>query len=729
MRLRPKMCLLLTCATLFAINPSLRSQSPPPDGKHTLVTPLPLVEGFQEAQIAIANRNPSAVAAKLHFRDEAGAEVGSAPVSLVPHDLQTISFSDVLKGLPLHSVRSVSLQYEGQFLALASQVTLLKYKDGASVDATLYEDREFASSQLNAVWWQPSDGRAFASITNTSDSPVTVSLTLDHDAASSILLQPHGTHMAEMPSLPAGSDLRSLGVRSSAPAGTIRATGFVASRDGSYVNTLRFLDPGLSLSDSLYATGLVLSGKSYVLAVQNITDQAITMTGRAFLSSDNDKASPPRSLAPEIVPPGEIVSLRLEKSVGASLKDIVALALTSSGGRGSFAASLTILYPNTPILSASVPFRDVSTQEEATGGYPWRIDGDYTTHAYITNTTDKERAVIVTLLLPSQEPYVVGRRVLAAGETQVYDVRHLRDAKIPDALGHTLPPDATYGQFIWGVDVSKVMAGGLLGRTVMESEADHALRSYSCPNCNCGYSVSYLSINPNVISLNLGSKVSASGIANYWSPCGTTLVPAPALVYPVWSSLNSSIASVDGAGGVVGVSLGSTTIDAQYYANYVTISGGSCTSYGKEFYGQATANVSQVPYADRIVSTTYNSAVPMCPNGAAGQPGWRRDVVKIVTDENGKDIAVSGQSLAETITIGSPNALLPPGTKPIIGTVTTNSSGQYTDSLYACSSTCPANTGQTNATQTITDKYGSSSYTLQSNQFVYKCSGITINGQ
>ena len=181
-----------------------------------------------------------------------------------------------------------------------------------------------------------SAGRAFASITNTGDSPVTVMLTADHDTAQSVLLPPHGTQVADISSQASGSALRSLSLKASAKAGVIRASGFVTASNGSYVNTLRFLDPALSLSNSLYATGLILSGKDYVLAVKNTTNQAITLAGRAYLSSVNGKAASPRQLVPEIVPAGGTISLRLEKSVGDALKQVVALALRTSASLAPF---------------------------------------------------------------------------------------------------------------------------------------------------------------------------------------------------------------------------------------------------------------------------------------------------------------------------------------------------------------------------------------------------------
>ena len=86
-----------------------------------------------------------------------------------------------------------------------------------------------------------------------------------------------------------------------------------------------------------------------------------------------------------------------------------------------------------------------------------------------------------------------------------------------------------------------------------------------------------------------------------------------------------------------------------------------------------------------------------------------------------------GQSLTETVTIGTPNALNITGKQT--GTATTNAEGQFTDTFYVCSAVCPSNTGSTAATQTISDVYQAKTYALTPNALVYSCSAITVNGK
>ena len=163
---------------LLTVSSASLAQSRLPVESHILTTPLAIPEGFAGAQITVANRGALAMSATLVLRDGAGTELASVPVSLAAFDLHTIDLPSVLKGQSISDVRSVSVSYTGMFRTIASQVALLRYKNGASVDATLYEDREFLSSKLNAVWWQPTGSQSFVTITNTSDSAQTATITI-----------------------------------------------------------------------------------------------------------------------------------------------------------------------------------------------------------------------------------------------------------------------------------------------------------------------------------------------------------------------------------------------------------------------------------------------------------------------------------------------------------------------------------------------------------------------
>ena len=174
-------------------------------------------------------------------------------------------------------------------------------------------------------------------------------------------------------------EVTGVNLTSDAPNGVIRATGFTEV-GRTYVNTLRFIDPGTQLSNSLYSTGLDLKNAFYQLSLKNLTDKPVSISGFVYLSSPSDaKSALVRPIQSVKLTPSSTGTIRLENQQGDSIDNVIAVKLSSDGGRASFVASLSVVYPDTPELSASTPFRDVTTEESATGGYPWRIDEDYET--------------------------------------------------------------------------------------------------------------------------------------------------------------------------------------------------------------------------------------------------------------------------------------------------------------------------------------------------------------
>jgi hypothetical protein len=79
-----------------------------------------------------------------------------------------------------------------------------------------------------------------------------------------------------------------------------------------------------------------------------------------------------------------------------------------------------------------VLFSDTRASTALTGGYPWRIDGDYTSTVSITNIA-ASRAAIAGFIRPSGgKDYKINTRYIESGETAVFDIRQIRDQQIPD---------------------------------------------------------------------------------------------------------------------------------------------------------------------------------------------------------------------------------------------------------------------------------------------------------
>ena len=144
----------------------------------------------------------------------------------------------------------------------------------------------------------------------------------------------------------------------------------------------------------------------------------------------------------------------------------------------------------------------------------------------------------------------------------------------------------------------------------------------------------------------------------------------------------------------------------------VTVSTAQGTSNSVNFYVQVPTGLSLV--------TTTSQGPASCGEGMAG---WDRWVRWQVLDQGGQAIQ-RAMSVSDSINIGSPNTC---GASPETGTASTDSSGQFADHYYLCSTGCIGGTCQTNASQT----YTVAGFVLSSDvkSIVYSCSSITINAQ
>lgn len=129
----------------------------------------------------------------------------------------------------------------------------------------------------------------------------------------------------------------------------------------------------------------------------------------------------------------------------------------------------------------------------------------------------------------------------------------------------------------------------MLGRTVMESQTDATLRSYSCPSCNCGSAIARMELNPSFLDLNVGETATVTATGYYQSPCATTQNPPPTTVYPQWINYDSSVISLTG-NQAAGVGRGQTTFTASLYSNVVTFNQG-CSYSSQQLTAQGSATV------------------------------------------------------------------------------------------------------------------------------------------
>jgi hypothetical protein len=134
----------------------------------------------------------------------------------------------------------------------------------------------------------------------------------------------------------------------------------------------------------------------------------------------------------------------------------------------------------------------------------------------------------------------------------------------------------------------------------------------------------------------------------------------------------------------------------------------------------------QVPYSATFISEISHATLSQAQCAALGAPAGSAGYVRWVTlqlqDSAGQGILRSGVTVADTITTPPNNAF---GMGTATGSFATDSSGEWPDEYYVCTTACPGSTA------TVT---GSQSWTANSmqmghvNSVVYSCTSITIDG-
>jgi hypothetical protein len=351
-------------------------------------------------------------------------------------------------------------------------------------------------------------------------------------------------------------------------------------------------------------------------------------------------------------------------------------------------------------------------------GGEWLADATHNTLAAVTNGGTKATDARLTLHYDNGQQKYEMQQTIQPGEQMWVNFADLIHHGVPDRKGNVLPADlnsATYDLQDLNPSPGSLMQGTLVLDNVWGNQVQPQL-----PEC-CGFPSP--AWDPDSYEIGVGGVF--PGYIEGVDECNDQLENI-SYDFSAWSSKNPAVAAVT-TEQVQGVSPGFTTGSAGGWV--LEGSGDICAERDVQVSVPITV---QVPTASRITQTLSSHSVNSAnfPTCTGTQAGWYRQVEKIVTDQNGADIVLSGQNLSETVTVGTPNDLGITGT-PQMGTAVTDESGNFDDTFFVCSSSCPASSGQTDLSQTISDVLpsGGNPYNLSPNALVYKCTSITINGQ
>lgn len=462
--------------------PGLHTCADNPPTNQSMFVPLAHARFFGGVDLMLNNRGPieHAVVPTWYIEGQ-GAIVGES-FTLPPAQMHFHFIQEFLpRGVPLSRVQGLELAYTGHSREVWAQA-LLRPTEGAepvqSLDDPFSMTMDFRTSTLNGVWpvLQP-DQRTIVALANTSNRVLTVTAT-DPDGHHDVLLLPHTGDIMNLAVREHSASADWLQLSSDGAPGDLRATGFTQLATDRLPRLVRFYDPGAAQSANLFATGVPVQGTLVTIALKNLTSSAIAASADIL---DPTSGSVLISLPSTTVKAGSAAQLDLRhlRSVTFTTGQ-VGLRVNNTGAPGSVIGTL-YAESDGGDTGYEMPLRDVGPLRRSTGGYPWRLDGDYETKITITNVGAASTTFVARLHYGSTD-YVFAPQSLAAGATATFDFRELRAAGKRDRTGQVIPLTLQQGQFYW-TKVDGHSDIHLIGRSEVVSAADHVSSSYSCDMC------------------------------------------------------------------------------------------------------------------------------------------------------------------------------------------------------------------------------------------------------
>lgn len=339
-------------------------------------------------------------------------------------------------------------------------------------------------------------------------------------------------------------------------------------------------------------------------------------------------------------------------------------------------------------------------------GGMWHVDSTHNTLITTGNGGSEQTAAQVTLFYNGGQGHYRIEKLLVPGEQLLLDVGQLIRNQIPDSDRNIIPPETMTGSYeLRDLDHPAV---GLLyeGKLTIDKTYGHA--SYGCGTC-CGLYNTKLDPNPfsGPPSIdNQDSYLAEEQCGGYWDDFTGSAYS--------WQSTNTAVATLP-TSMLHTVAVGTATGSAQ---NLLQATHPAPRCPQTVMQGSQPVTVQAPTSVEPVSPQVQGQAV--CPQGMSG---WSRTITAQLEDQYNHPYAVAGIVMADNIQIGTPNQLGIGNTNT--GQHSTNSSGQWPDTYYVCSTVCQTQNGQTNALQNWTYNGLSLPHV---NSLVYTCASITIDG-
>jgi hypothetical protein len=564
---------------------SILTPDAPPEKPHTLVGSYYDTENFPAAKLLLNNKDIVAREVRPTLYGLDGQVIDLPPVQVEAESFRLINLKDWADFAGNGFGRgSVKLFHTGKDLVIGSQIYLEDEAQSLSFEEKLQEIGNFDSRRLEGVWFQPSNQTASKIvISNVSAEFLSVTVTPSrrpHIVGSSQIytLQPHQARVIdlreEFGNAFGNSEAVGVSITHNGTASALIARALVSEAAKGYSTVVTFRNPDTAKSSQLHGAGVKLGAiggdlLKPVLIVRN-TSQTNTSVKVNVPYTRADGTSRVIYMDEVELRGNEIKQINLDEITQIAgtggVVETAGIEVKNQTADGNFVAQMQSI-SNSRKQSFRVILWDAASQKTATGGYPWLIDGNSSTKAYIKNVTYYGHYYVSYITWANGGMYMIGIRKLAPHQTVEIDVRKIRDEQIPDEEGRTIPPDVSAGQIQWTRKIQGTTAYDdsdeipLVGQMEQTDTVKGISSSYFCQNCCINSSFGY--IQPVNVQAPLNTEVQFDSYEEGTSCYGGRYIYSTTSL-ATWTSTNQSVATLVGQGRFQTQGVGETTIKAKF---------------------------------------------------------------------------------------------------------------------------------------------------------------------
>lgn len=525
-------------------------------------------EGFASSVVLNnASAAPLIVRPTLHASDGI-RRIEVEPVDLQPHHSQRFEIKEWLtlngESAPFGS-GSLSLSFDAPYPSLlGAQVSIVKSGSSLSFDVPPAMPAAFASSELEGFLWVGSGADSRVVLTNTSNASVNIEAILTANELPAVTrqltLSALETRVIRTDQLGApvspydrSTQVGGISLSHSGRPGDVMAFCMFSRPDVGFSTQVLFDDPATRQSNRLVATHVPIgvpdvagypAGTQFkaVAVLRNSSPDAIDVaTTVSYFGSDGfrSQALEVRHLESRQI---LVVDLNAELRRLGSAGPLRGVGVTfkATGDSGSVLAHL-VSVDNSGTHVFTVPLKDPQIAMNRSGNYPWSIEGNDESVVYVRNTSDQESRFVIQLD-HADGSYTLPLQVIAPQQEIAFDIRQLRDGKVPDSLDRLLPETLRTGRAIWFESGPQA----LIGRLEIRNVAAGTVKSFSCggPTCPCAPDTFIVTVSSNRTNGVIGETTKSKLLETRSDDCGNIFGPYDVTSQAVWSSSNTAVVTV-----------------------------------------------------------------------------------------------------------------------------------------------------------------------------------------